>query len=101
MEACNSLYYGLACLKAYAGNPGFLATLEAADSYPTSVAEILYALNFAWRQLENKPEDYGALAAQGALWERAGFKEWAKAYYARFGQTHAAKRSARYDELAK
>ncbi len=100
IEARNSLYYELANIKAYAGDPGYSDSLKAADAYPTTVAETLFALNFAWRHLENRPEDYGALAAEGSLWERADFKEWAKEYYTRFEQTHAAKRSARYNELA-
>ncbi len=101
IEACNSLYYQLASIKAFAGDPGFPAALEAADAHPITVAEVLFALNHGWRQLENRPEDYGALAAEGALWERAGFKEWAKELYTRFEKTHAAKGAARYSELAK
>ena len=101
IEARNAGYYELANLKAYAGDPSFAATLEAADAYPTSVAEVLFALNLNWRQLENRPQDYGALAAEGALWERAGFKDWAKELYTRFQHTHADKRAAQYNDLAK
>ena len=50
--------------------------------------------------MTNRPADYGAIAAEGALWERAGFKDWAKVYYLQFTQTHSAQRAARYGDLA-
>jgi tetratricopeptide (TPR) repeat protein len=101
-EALHAFYLELANLKAYAGEPDFAAALKAADDLKaTSNGGALFALLWAWQHIQNRPEDYGALGIQGALWERAGFKDWAKEYYTRFERTHAEKRAARYSELAK
>jgi tetratricopeptide (TPR) repeat protein len=92
-------YYELANLKAYAGSEDFDALLTAADKQPYSADAALVALDWAWLQMEKRKEDYGALVAQGALWERAGFKEWAKEYYQRFERAHKEIKDKRYEDL--
>jgi tetratricopeptide (TPR) repeat protein len=100
-EWLHAFYLQIATLKASAGDAGFAAALKAADDHqPNSNGGALFAVLWAWRQMTNRPADYGALAAEGALWDRAGFKDWAKQYYLQFTQTHSAKRAARYGDLA-
>ncbi len=94
-------YYELANLKAYAGSDEFDAVLTAAHKQPNSAEAALIALDWAWLQMEKRKEDYGALVAQGALWERAGFKEWAKVYYQRFEHTHKEIKDKRYEGLTR
>jgi tetratricopeptide (TPR) repeat protein len=93
-------YYQLANLKAYAGSEEFGAVLTEADNQPHSADAVLFALNSALLQMENRKEDYGALVAQGALWDRAGFKEVAKKYYQDFERIHKETKEKRYDGLA-
>jgi tetratricopeptide (TPR) repeat protein len=93
-------YYQLVNLKAYAGSEEFNAALTEADKQPHSADAALFALNSAWLQMENRKKDYGALVAQGALWERAGFKELAKKYYQDFERIHKETRDKRYEGLA-
>jgi Flp pilus assembly protein TadD len=94
-------YYELANLKAYAGSEEFDAVLAEADKQPNRADAALFALNWAWLQMDKRKEDYGALVAQGALWERLGFKEWAKEYYQRFERTHKETKDKRYEGLAR
>jgi energy-coupling factor transporter ATP-binding protein EcfA2 len=94
-------YYELANLKAYAGSEEFNAALTEADKQPNSADAALFALNWASMQMEERKEDYGALIAQGALWERAGFKERAKKYYQDFERIHRERKDKRYDGLAR
>ena len=51
--------------------------------------------------MNRRKEDYGALVAQGALWERAGFNEWAKKSYEDFDGTHTKNKEKRYEGLAR
>jgi tetratricopeptide (TPR) repeat protein len=50
--------------------------------------------------LKARPQDYGALAAQGAWWERAGFRGWAKRAYEQFQSKYNESREPRYKKLA-
>jgi tetratricopeptide (TPR) repeat protein len=94
-------YYQLANLKAYAGSEEFDAALREADKQPNRADAALIALDWAWLHMEKRKEDYGALVAQGALWERAGFNEWAKKYYDDFERTHKKRKNRRYEGLAR
>ena len=94
-------YYELANLKAYAGKKEFDAVLTEADKQRNAADAALIALDWAWLHMEKRKEDYGALVAQGALWERAGFKEWAKEYYQRFERIHKQTKDKRYKGLAR
>ena len=100
-----AIYYELANLKAYAGSAQFDAFLAAADKeadkQAKSVDAALMALDWAWLQMDKRKEDYGALVAQAALWERAGFMEWAKDYYQRFERIHKQSKDKRYDDLGR
>lgn len=82
--ALTAFYYQLANIRAMAGGEGFEAALIAANSRPKNVNAYLFALNWAWMNYEQRPKDFGALAAQGALWERAGFIERALDVYKDF-----------------
>ncbi len=84
----SATHFALANLKAYAGEEGFEEALQAADQRPQSQEACLAALNWAWLQMKGRPQDYGALAAQAALWERAGRKDWARREYERFQGRH-------------
>ena len=57
-------------------------------------------MNWAWLQTRIRPNDYGALAAQGALWERAGKKDFARREYENFERKHNEKADPRYGKLA-
>jgi tetratricopeptide (TPR) repeat protein len=94
-------YYQLANLKAYAGSEKFDAVLTEADKQPNSGDAALIALDWAWLHMEKRKKDYGALVAQGALWERAGFNEWAKKYYHDFESIHKKSKDRRYEGLAR
>jgi regulator of sirC expression with transglutaminase-like and TPR domain len=94
-------YYQLASLKAYTGSEEFDAVLTEADKQPNSGDAALIALDWAWLHMEKRKEDYGALVAQGALWERAGFNEWAKKYYDDFESIHKKRKDRRYEGLAR
>jgi tetratricopeptide (TPR) repeat protein len=94
-------YYQLANLKAYAGSEEFNAVLSEADKRPNSADAALLALDWAWLHMDKRKEDYGALTVQGALWERAGFKELAKKYYQDFEHAHRESKDKRYEGLAR
>ena len=97
----NAFYYELVNLQAYSGGKDFHGTLIEADKHFTSLAELLFATNWAYLHLRRRPGDYGAFASQGAMWERAGFKDQALHSYARFQQEHGRRGDTRYDDLAK
>ena len=103
VQAAN--YYQLANLKAYIGSTEFDAALTEADKQANkqhnSTDAALIALDWAWLQMDKRKSDYGALVAQGALWERAGFKDWAKKYYLDFERTHKQIKEKRYEDLAR
>jgi tetratricopeptide (TPR) repeat protein len=100
--ALTALYYELANIRAFAGGEGFEAALIAADRRPENVNAYLYALNWAWMNYEKRPQDFGALAAQGALWERAGFIDRAMIAYKKFQTEHKGRSdNRRYDNLAR
>lgn len=85
-----------------------------ADKNPSPVARsktpFLLALNWAYMHYRARPDDYGALAAYGALWERAAeFRRSYKSRALRAYEIFQAKRAsplprqqiARYQEVAK
>ncbi len=98
MRAAN--YYGIANLRAYAGDATFPQALEEARKQPSTGDAALIALNWAWMHMEKRPEDYGALIAQAALWEQAKLPTWAKKYYVEFERLHRQNANPRYGRLA-
>lgn len=99
-EALTALKYERAILAAGSGQ-GFQTALKDADARPGTMDGYLFALNWAWLHDRLNPNDYGVLAAQGALWERAGFPKEAEQAYADFQRKHEEKRDPRYEELAR
>jgi len=125
-----TLFYEIANLKAFAGDPGFAEALERADAVtrregfmppvgehtktPTqSVDPFVLGIEWAWLSARaqnvyatrTSREDYGVYAAYGALWERAGqiqprFIDWAGHFYAEFMRDYGKHRESRYDGLA-
>lgn len=105
------LQYQLANIAAYMGDTQFEDDLRRADQISkshrpeTKQDAYLVALNWAWLQQTKKakssPPDYGALVAQGALWQRAGFPDWTACYYHEFAQIHRKRNDARYAGLAR
>jgi len=110
-----ALHYQLANLAASTGDPSFENDLRLADQKAGSLRKeskldaYLTALNWAWLQQKTKPgqsrrnygADYGALVSQGALWERAGFPDWAACYYTEFQQVQQKKADPRYAGMAR
>ncbi|HEX8072541.1 MAG TPA: tetratricopeptide repeat protein [Pyrinomonadaceae bacterium] len=104
----SALEYQRANIEAYMGGD-FVGALTRARQRPATSAAYLTALNWAWLNERQRPEDYGTLAAQGALWEQAGYRENALRAYADFLARHrAAQQTAappataqRYDALAR
>jgi hypothetical protein len=80
-EVRMALRYELAVLSALQGDKGaqstdaFPAALAAADAATEHVARLdnmlFIAINWTWMHYRQCPQDYGAFAAAGALWERA------------------------------
>lgn len=114
-----ALYYMQANLEAYVGNAntkdGFEDKLALADRKvkplsPVSQREAYFiAMTWAWLQLgfrcsdtATHCKDYGALASEAALWERAGeaYKPWAACYYQKFQDQDAHWHDPRYASLA-
>ena len=93
-------YYGIANLRAYAGNPSFPQALEEACKQTLSEDAALIALNWAWMHLEHRPQDYGALIAEAALWEQVQLPAFAKKHYEQFEEVHRSKADKRYGWLA-
>ena len=104
-----ALYYMRANLEAYAGEiTAFRAALDDADRKAQSLSPVakkdayFVAMTWAWFQCQNPAESckyYGAFASQAALWERAGYKDWAGCYYERFQQQDARLHDKRYIKL--
>jgi hypothetical protein len=105
-----ALYYMRANLEAYAGETtAFRAALDDANRKAQSLSPVakkdayFVAMTWAWFQCQNPEETckyYGAFASQAALWERAGYKDWAGCYYERFQQQDARLHDKRYVQLA-
>ncbi len=105
-----ALQYQLANIAAYMGDTQFEDDLRKADQISkshrpeTKQDAYLVALNWAWLQQTKKakssPPDYGALVAQGALWQKAGFPEWSACYYDDFARIHRQRKDARYSAMA-
>lgn len=76
--------YEGAILAAATGSDDFEAALSNAVKAPQSKDAPLFALNWAMMNEQARSEDYGVLAAQGALWEEAGFKNEAVRAYSKF-----------------
>ena len=117
-------HYEIANLRAFAGDPGFLKSLERADRVARqegfyvpergstanasnrSVDPFVLPIEWAWLDARaSTGDDYGVYAAYGAMWERASqvqprFKDWAGHFYATFQQIHAQKRDRRYNAMA-
>lgn len=87
-EMLTLLYYHIASVQANAGElSGFVAALkEADDKRPRSLDAYLYAIN--WAEGLSHPNDYGSFASRGALWKRAGYENWAAAYFDSFLVKH-------------
>ena len=90
----------LANLEAFAGGDKFALRLAEAQRKSQPVETYLTAVNWAWLHLKTRPRDYGALAAQGAWWEQAGFRAWAKRAYKQFQSKYSESRQPRYAKLA-
>jgi tetratricopeptide (TPR) repeat protein len=90
----------LANLEAFAGGDEFTMRLAEAGGKAQPVETYLMAVDWAWLHLKARPRDYGALAAQGAWWERAGFRAWAKRAYDQFQSKYNESRQPRYAKLA-
>jgi tetratricopeptide (TPR) repeat protein len=90
----------LANLEAFAGGDEFTMRLTEAGRKAQPVETYLTAVDWAWLHLKARPRDYGALAAQGAWWERAGFRAWAKRAYDQFQSKYNESRQPRYAKLA-
>ena len=102
-----ALLYMRANLDAYVGGADFVDHLHAADhkaqGLPRTSRDDAYltALNWAWLQLRVRPKDYGALASQAYLWQKAGYREWGWCYYEEFQDEHKRMADERYVNLAK
>ncbi|HZE68511.1 MAG TPA: hypothetical protein VE135_03165 [Pyrinomonadaceae bacterium] len=100
-----ALHYEVANLEAFRGGNQFESRLNAADQLAeksgSPVEGYLTGLNWAWLQLRKEPGEYGAWAAQGHLWRKAGYADWARYSFLKFQCEHAKAKDARYDNLAR
>jgi tetratricopeptide (TPR) repeat protein len=100
-----ALYYEKASLEAFRGGRNFETVLNEADENAakseSSVEGYLTALNWAWLQRRKEPKDYGALAVEAHLWNKAGYPDWARYYYLRFQCEHKARTDFRYSGLSR
>ena len=108
-----ALYYMQANLEAYAGNTdAFQSALVNADKKAEPLSTVsqkdvyLIAMTWAWLNIRDRCSDtnarctdYGALASEGALWERAGYKIWASCYYQKFEERYARWQDPKYASL--
>ena len=116
-----ALYYEQANIEAYTGDTmAFHQALDRADQeakllagneaqlHPSALQQeaLFVAMTWAWLHLRvqcpedgSRCQDYGAVAAQAALWERAGYKNWANCYYGRFIDKHKRWADARFTQL--
>jgi hypothetical protein len=90
-EVRAALYFARASVLASQGAEGFAGALAEADRQPRWSRDPLFnALNWIWLQYKGLPGEmpadsgYGAFAAEGALWERAGFEGEARHSYVKF-----------------
>ncbi len=97
----DALRLELANLQAYEGSPKLADTLAAAARQHPPLEAYLSAINWAWLHQQRRPQDYGALVGQGALWEQAGYKDVAGRAYTQFIQEHTTRGDARYEQLAR
>ena len=106
-----ALHYMEANLEAYAGGDvvAFERALAVADQKAQSLSPVVkkdalfVAMTWAWfqcRDADSGCKDYGALASQAALWERAGYRNWANCYYERFNRQNTRLHDKRYAQLA-
>ena len=103
-----ALYYLKAEFAAYAGSKEFLARLNEADAQVETLKQWpgdqqdawLLGVTWAWLHERGRPEDYGAYAIEGALWEKAGYRRYAARSYARFRELEEKKHDPRYAALA-
>jgi hypothetical protein len=109
-----ALYYEQASLEAYIGDlAGFRAAMQRADLSARSLSPVaakdayFVAITWAWLHLGVRcPDsgarcrDYSAFASQAALWERAGYKDWAACYYERFEDKAKKWPDPRYIDIA-
>ncbi len=91
----------MANFQAFEGVAGFEEAVRAVHRSEHQVETYLTAINWCWLQLKFRPQDYGALAAQGAWWEGAGYKPWARRVFLEFSQRHEQARDPRYAELSR
>ncbi|HXY29076.1 MAG TPA: hypothetical protein VEI06_00075 [Gemmatimonadaceae bacterium] len=108
-EAATAFAYGRASMKALEGGDAFPKVLADADRQTPSLDAVLNALNWAWlthREVPDSavPRDYGAYAAEGAFWERAGALrgalDEARASYREFLDAYRRRPEERYADLA-
>ncbi len=109
-----AMYYMGANLEAYAGNTdAFQKALARADEQAQSLSPvakkdaIFVAMTWAWLHLGvrcpdsgARCQDYGGLASQAALWERAEYKDWADCYYEKFQEDNKSWPDRRYVQFA-
>jgi energy-coupling factor transporter ATP-binding protein EcfA2 len=102
-----ALHYMRANLEAYVGGADFGKKLQAADrkaeELPLASRDEAYltAINWAWLHRGVSPNDYGALASQAYMWQKAGYQEWGWCYYDRFQSEDKRLADPRYVNLAK
>jgi hypothetical protein len=109
-----AIYYEQASLEAYIGDlAGFRAALQRADLSARALSPVaakdayFVAMTWAWLHLgvrcpdsAARCKDYSAFASQAALWERAGYKDWAVCYYERFEDKAKKWPDRRYTDIA-
>jgi tetratricopeptide (TPR) repeat protein len=100
--------YEKANILALDGDKDFVAALQAADQAvkqknadDQKVPEEAYLTALNWSWLHKRPEDYGGLVGEGALWERLQRPELAKCSYDDFLGKHRNEGMPRYDDLAR
>jgi hypothetical protein len=110
-----ALHYEQANIEAYTGDSSaYQAALKRADEEANSLPSaqrkeaVLVAMTWAWLHMGvqcpdggDTCRDYGALAAQAALWKRAEYEDWAKCYYAEFLSKQKRFADARYGLLTR
>lgn len=102
-----ALRYMRANVDAYVGGSTFVDNVHLADlsaerlSRTSQLDAYLTALNWAWLQLQVRPKDYGALASQAYLWQKAGYRDWGWCYYEEFQEQHRRFADRRFVNLAK
>jgi tetratricopeptide (TPR) repeat protein len=95
-----ALHYERAILQAAAGDASFVKSLGEAAQYGSRDGAYLTALNWAWLNTLERPNDYGILASQAQLWELMGRPDLAKRDYLRFEEEHRKHAEPRYKIVA-